>query len=146
MLYEQGDGTSRRVMIEQFRAAERGVMLGTKSFWEGVDIQGDKLSTLAICKLPFDVPSDPIFSARSETFENAFNDYSVPETVLRFRQGFGRLIRSKSDRGVILVLDRRLISKSYGAAFLNALPNPTLMRAPIGQMGKAVRDWLGRTK
>jgi DNA polymerase-3 subunit epsilon/ATP-dependent DNA helicase DinG len=146
MLYEQGDGTSRRVMIEQFRAAERGVMLGTKSFWEGVDIQGDKLSTLAICKLPFDVPSDPIFSARSETFENAFNEYSVPETVLRFRQGFGRLIRSKSDRGVILVLDRRLISKSYGAAFLNALPNPTLMRAPIGQMGKAVRDWLGRTK
>jgi DNA polymerase-3 subunit epsilon/ATP-dependent DNA helicase DinG len=144
MVYEQSDGTSRRVMIEQFRAADRAVMLGTKSFWEGVDIQGEKLSALAICKLPFDVPTDPIFAARSETFENAFNDYSVPETVLRFRQGFGRLIRSKSDRGVIAVFDRRLISKSYGAAFLSALPGPTVVRAPLGQLGKAVGDWLSK--
>ena len=87
LVYEQGDGSSRRVMIEQFRAAERAVMLGTRSFWEGVDIQGDRLSALAICKLPFDVPTDPIFAARSETFENSFSDYSVPETVLRFDRG-----------------------------------------------------------
>jgi DNA polymerase-3 subunit epsilon/ATP-dependent DNA helicase DinG len=145
MVYEQGDGTSRRAMIEQFRAADRAVMLGTKSFWEGVDIQGEKLSALAICKLPFDVPTDPIFAARSETFENPFNDYSVPETVLRFRQGFGRLIRSKADRGVIAVLDRRVISKSYGAAFLSALPGPTIIRAPLGQLGRAVADWLARS-
>jgi DNA polymerase-3 subunit epsilon/ATP-dependent DNA helicase DinG len=144
MVYEQGDGTSRRVMIEQFRAADRAVMLGTKSFWEGVDIQGEKLSALAICKLPFDVPTDPIFAARSETFENAFNDYSVPETVLRFRQGFGRLIRSKTDRGVIAVFDKRLISKSYGGAFLSALPGPTIMRAPLAQLGKAAADWLAK--
>ncbi len=144
MVYEQGDGTSRRVMIEQFRAAERAVMLGTRSFWEGVDIQGDRLSALAICKLPFDVPTDPIFAARSETFENSFNDYSVPETVLRFRQGFGRLIRSKSDRGVIVVMDRRLISKNYGTAFLNALPGPTIVRAPLVQLAKHVTDWLAK--
>ncbi len=144
LVYEQGDGVSRRVMIEQFRAAERAVMLGTRSFWEGVDIQGEKLSALAICKLPFDVPTDPIFAARSETFENAFNDYSVPETVLRFRQGFGRLIRSKSDHGVIVVFDRRLISKNYGAAFVNALPGPTIVRAPLAQMAQQVSAWLAR--
>ncbi|BCX02243.1 MAG: DNA polymerase III subunit epsilon [Candidatus Roseilinea sp.] len=142
LVFEQGDGTSRRAMIEGFRAADRAVMLGTKSFWEGVDIQGEKLSALAICKLPFDVPTEPIFAARSETFENPFNEYSVPETVLRFRQGFGRLIRSKRDRGVIVVFDRRLLTKSYGAAFLNALPGPTTVRAPLAQLGKAVRDWL----
>lgn len=142
LVFEQGDGTSRRAMIENFRAADRAVMLGTKSFWEGVDIQGEKLSALAICKLPFDVPTDPIFAARSETFDNPFNEYSVPETVLRFRQGFGRLIRSKSDRGVIVVFDRRLLTKSYGAAFLNVLPGPTAMRAPLAQLGEAVRDWL----
>ncbi len=144
MVFEQGDGTSRRVMLENFRAAERGVMLGTRSFWEGVDIQGEKLSALAICKLPFDVPTDPIFAARSETFENSFNDYSVPETVLRFRQGFGRLIRSKADRGVVVVFDRRLISKGYGAAFLNSLPGPTIMRAPLANLGKAASEWLRR--
>ncbi len=144
LVLEQGDGTSRRAMIEGFRAADRAVMLGTKSFWEGVDIQGEKLSALAICKLPFDVPTDPLFAARSETFDNPFNEYSVPETVLRFRQGFGRLIRSKSDRGVIVVFDRRLLTKSYGAAFLNALPGPTIVRAPLAQLGKATRDWLAK--
>jgi len=145
LVFEQGDGTSRRAMIEGFRNAERAVMLGTKSFWEGVDIQGEKLSALAICKLPFDVPTDPIFAARSETFENAFNDYSVPETVLRFRQGFGRLIRSKTDRGVVAVFDKRVITKGYGNAFLNALPGPTVVRAPLGQMAKLVGEWLART-
>jgi len=142
LVYEQGDGASRRVMVDQFRAADRAVMFGTKSFWEGVDIQGDRLSALAICKLPFDVPSDPIFAARSETFENAFNDYSVPETVLRFRQGFGRLIRSRTDRGVVAVFDKRLISKGYGEAFLKALPGPTTRRAPLSMLAKSVRDWL----
>jgi DNA polymerase-3 subunit epsilon/ATP-dependent DNA helicase DinG len=145
MVYEQGDGSSRRVMVEQFRAADRAVMLGTRSFWEGVDIQGDKLSALAICKLPFDVPTDPVFSARSETFENAFNDFSVPETVLKFRQGFGRLIRSRSDRGVVLILDKRVTSKNYGASFLGALPDPTIQRGPLVGIEKAARDWLAAT-
>jgi ATP-dependent DNA helicase DinG len=141
-VYEQGDGSSRRVMLEQFRAAERGVLFGTRSFWEGVDVQGDKLSALAICKLPFDVPTDPIFSARSETYEDPFNEYSVPETVLRFRQGFGRLIRAKTDRGVIVVLDKRVISKNYGQAFLIALPSPTTRRGPLNGLGRSVAEWL----
>ena len=141
-LYEQGDGSSRRVMLEQFRAAEHGVLFGTRSFWEGVDVQGEKLSALAICKLPFDVPTDPIFSARSETYEDPFNEYSIPETVLRFRQGFGRLIRAKTDRGVIVVLDKRVISKNYGQTFLNALPNPTSRRGPLNGLGRTVAEWL----
>jgi DNA polymerase-3 subunit epsilon/ATP-dependent DNA helicase DinG len=142
IVYEQGDGTSRRVMLEQFKSADKAVLLGTRSFWEGVDIQGDKLSALAILKLPFDVPTDPIFSARSETFSNSFSDYSVPETVLKFRQGFGRLIRSKTDRGVVAIFDRRLISKNYGAAFLAALPGPTVVRGPLAGLAKATTDWL----
>lgn len=142
VVYEQGDGTSRRIMLEQFKAAERGVLFGTRSFWEGVDVQGEKLSALAICKLPFDVPTDPIFSARSETYEDPFNEYSVPETVLRFRQGFGRLIRAKTDRGVIVVLDRRLISKNYGASFINALPSPTIRRGPLTGLSRSVTEWL----
>ena len=88
------------------------------------------------------MPTDPIFSARSETFTNSFNDYSVPETVLKFRQGFGRLIRSKTDRGVVAILDRRLTSKGYGAAFLSALPGPTIVRGPLSGLGKATEDWL----
>jgi DNA polymerase-3 subunit epsilon/ATP-dependent DNA helicase DinG len=143
-VYEQADGVSRRSLLEQFRAAERGVLLGTKSFWEGVDIQGEQLSALAICKLPFDVPSDPIFAARSETMDDAFNEFSVPETVLRFRQGFGRLIRSKTDRGVVAVLDKRVTSKGYGQAFLNSLPGPATQRAPLAQLGPSTAQWLSR--
>lgn len=146
IVYEQGDGVSRRAMLDQFRGAERGVILGTRSFWEGVDIQGEKLSALAICKLPFDVPTDPIFAARSETFENSFSDYSVPESVLKFRQGFGRLIRSRSDRGVVAVFDRRVISKQYGQAFLNALPGPTIQRGLMSGLGAAVSAWLGPSR
>jgi ATP-dependent DNA helicase DinG len=139
---EQGSGLSRRAMVDNFRNADRAVMLGTRSFWEGVDIQGEKLSALAICKLPFDVPTDPIFAARSETFNDPFNEFSVPETILRFRQGFGRLIRSKSDYGVVVIFDRRVLTKSYGPAFLNALPQTTVVRAPLAQLGATVRKWL----
>lgn len=142
-VFEQSEGMSRRSLLEQFRAADKGVLLGTRSFWEGVDVQGEQLSALAICKLPFDVPTDPIIAARSETFQDSFNEYSIPETVLRFRQGFGRLIRSKTDRGVVAILDRRVISKGYGAAFLNALPAPTIRRGPVTAMGQHVREWLG---
>ncbi|MCS7059846.1 MAG: helicase C-terminal domain-containing protein [Anaerolineae bacterium] len=145
LVYDQSDGVSRRVLLEQFRAADKAVLLGTRSFWEGVDIQGEKLSAVAICKLPFDVPNDPIFEARGEMFSDPFNEYSVPETVLRFRQGFGRLIRSKTDRGVVVVLDKRVITKGYGPAFLNSLPDPTIQRGPVSELGRAVRHWLSKT-
>lgn len=121
-VFEQGGGASASSLLESFKNAERAVLLGTRSFWEGVDVPGEALSVLVITKLPFDVPSDPIIAARSETFENPFYEYTVPEAILRFRQGFGRLIRTQSDRGVVAVLDRRVLSKKYGSLFLDSLP------------------------
>ncbi|MHB8933215.1 MAG: helicase C-terminal domain-containing protein, partial [Bellilinea sp.] len=100
-VYEQGEGASANTLLETFRGTEKAVLLGTRAFWEGVDIPGEALSVLVIVKLPFDVPSDPIIAARSETFDDPFNEYHLPEAILRFRQGFGRLIRTQSDRGVV---------------------------------------------
>ena len=146
MLFEQSDGSSRRQLLDRFKAAERGVLMGTRSFWEGVDVPGEALSCLAITRLPFAVPTDPIFAARSETFgETAFSEYSVPDAVLRFRQGFGRLIRTKTDRGVVAVFDRRIVSKQYGQMFLQSLPECTVLRGPANAMlNKAVREWMSR--
>ncbi len=141
-VYAQGQGLSRNQMLESFRTAERAVLLGTRSFWEGVDVPGQALSCLAIAKLPFNVPSDPIFAARAETFDDAFNEYAVPEAVLRFLQGFGRLIRTRTDRGIVAVFDRRLLSKSYGRTFLDSLPGPTIRRGPLATLPKAAADWL----
>ena len=122
VVYEQGEGASPHSLLETFRNTERAVLLGTRSFWEGVDIPGDALSVLVIVKLPFDVPSDPLIAARSELYEDAFNEYYLPEAILKFRQGFGRLIRAASDRGVVAILDRRILTKQYGRAFLEAMP------------------------
>ena len=141
-LLQQGDGVSRQQLLENFRTAGSAMLFGTRSFWEGVDIPGPALSCVVIVKLPFDVPSDPIFAARQESFENPFYDYAVPEAVLRFRQGFGRLIRSKTDRGVVLVLDKRLLTKGYGRFFLEALPECTVERGSIASMSKAAAAWL----
>ena len=103
------------------------MLLGTRSFWEGVDIPGEALSVLVIVKLPFAVPSDPLVAARSETFEDPFNEYHLPEAILRFRQGFGRLIRTQSDRGVVAILNRRVLTKTYGKLFIHPCRN-----APCG--------------
>ena len=116
--------------------------MGTRSFWEGVDVVGSALSVLVIARLPFSVPDDPIFAARSETFDNPFAEYAIPETILRFRQGFGRLIRTKTDRGVVVVLDRRVLTKSYGPMFLNSLPECTRMRGPLALLPQAAKRWL----
>ncbi len=141
-IYEQGDGSSRRQLVERFRSAERAVLLGTRSLWEGVDIPGEALSCLVITKLPFEVPDEPVFAARSAQYPDPFLDYAVPEAVLRFRQGFGRLIRSRSDRGVVLILDRRIVSRTYGAWFLRALPPCTVHRGPLNDIGAMVKAWL----
>ena len=98
------EGASPNALLESFKSSERAVLLGTRSFWEGVDVPGEALSVLVIVKLPFDVPSDPLIAARAETFEDPFNEYHLPEAILRFRQGFGRLIRTQSDRGVVAIL------------------------------------------
>ncbi len=141
-VYEQGEGASSTSLLETFRSTERAVLLGTRSFWEGVDVPGDALSVLAIVKLPFDVPSDPIVAARSETFEDPFNQYSLPEAILRFRQGFGRLIRSQSDRGVVAIFDRRILTKRYGQAFIDSLPTCTTKIGPLTSLPRAAAQWL----
>ena len=143
-VYEQSDGSSRRQLLEDFKKAERGVLLGTRSFWEGVDVPGEALSCLAIVRLPFAVPTDPIFAARSETFDQAFTEYSVPDAILRFRQGFGRLIRTAADRGVVVVFDKRLLTKTYGQTFLKSLPECTVRRGPRAELGRAVTEWMAR--
>jgi ATP-dependent DNA helicase DinG len=141
-VYEQGEGASANTLLETFRETEKAVLLGTRSFWEGVDIPGQALSVLAIVKLPFDVPSDPIVAARSETFDDPFNEYSLPEAILRFRQGFGRLIRTQSDRGVVAILDKRVLTKRYGRAFLESLPECTVKQGPLADLPKLAAKWL----
>jgi DNA polymerase-3 subunit epsilon/ATP-dependent DNA helicase DinG len=141
-VYEQGEGASAHSLLESFRSTERAVLLGTRSFWEGVDVPGEALSVLAIVKLPFDVPSDPIVAARSETFEDPFYEYSLPEAILRFRQGFGRLIRTQYDRGVVAILDRRILTKRYGRLFTDSLPTCTLRVGTAGDLPRAAAQWL----
>ncbi len=137
------DGTPRR-LVESARADGNTVLLGTNSLWEGVDLPGDLLRVVVVARLPFTVPSDPVFSARSEEFADSFHEYAVPQAVLRFRQGFGRLIRTKSDRGVVVVLDRRLQSRSYGTMFLRSLPPCTTLEVSLRGLEAEVAGWLAR--
>lgn len=142
-VYEQGDGASPNALLESFKATERAVLLGTKSFWEGVDVPGDSLSVVVITKLPFDVPTDPLIAARSEMYEDSFNQYYLPEAILKFRQGFGRLIRTQSDRGVVAILDRRVLTKQYGRLFLESLPPCTARQGPVSNLPREAGKWLG---
>lgn len=144
MLLGQNIDGSRARLLEAFRAGPRAVLLGTSSFWEGVDVVGEALSCLVIARLPFAVPTDPIFAARSELFADPFREYAVPQAILRFKQGFGRLIRSRTDRGVVVVLDRRLASKSYGRAFLRSLPDCTVRTGPARDLPRSAAAWLAR--
>lgn len=142
VIYEQGEGASAHALLDHFRTAEKAVLLGTRAFWEGVDVPGEALSVLIITKLPFDVPSDPIISARSETFDDPFYQYALPEAILKFRQGFGRLIRSKQDRGVVVILDKRVQSKRYGKLFLESLPPCTTQVGSVTAIPRFVQKWL----
>ncbi|MBX3046407.1 MAG: 3'-5' exoribonuclease [Anaerolineales bacterium] len=142
-LYEQGEGASPHALLENFKSSQAGVLLGTRAFWEGVDIPGEALSVLAIVRLPFDVPSDPLVAARSETFESPFYEYQVPEAILRFRQGFGRLIRTQFDRGVVAIFDRRILTKQYGTLFIDSLPQCTLRKGSLAALPRAAAQWLG---
>ena len=142
-VYEQGDGASPNALLESFKATERAVLLGTKSFWEGVDVPGDQLSVVLITKLPFDVPTDPLIAARSEMYEDSFQQYYLPEAILKFRQGFGRLIRTQSDRGIVAILDRRVLTKQYGRLFLESLPQCTARQGPASNLPREAGKWLG---
>jgi DNA polymerase-3 subunit epsilon/ATP-dependent DNA helicase DinG len=142
-VFEQGEGASPNALLESFKSTERAVLLGTRSFWEGVDVPGDSLSVVVITKLPFGVPSDPIIAARSELYEDSFNEYYLPESILKFRQGFGRLIRSASDRGIVAIFDRRVLTKQYGKLFLESLPQCTARQGAAAGLAKMAGDWLG---
>jgi ATP-dependent DNA helicase DinG len=117
---------SKAGLLDRFRKTSNAVLFATSSFWQGVDVRGDQLSCVIIDKLPFAVPSDPIVSARTKFIDEnggkSFFEYSIPQAVITLKQGIGRLIRSKTDRGVIALLDTRLRTKSYGRDFLNSLP------------------------
>ena len=143
----QLEGSSRQQLTEQFKDPHaRAVLLGTRSFWEGVDVPGEALQAVMLVRIPFDVPSDPVFAARSETFDNSFFQYSIPEAILRWRQGFGRLIRRKSDEGVVIVLDKRVLSKRYGQAFTDSLPECTTIRQPAARLNELLVRWFNRDK
>ncbi|HSL43269.1 MAG TPA: helicase C-terminal domain-containing protein [Anaerolineales bacterium] len=142
-VYEQGDGASPNALLESFKATDRAVLLGTRSFWEGVDVPGDALSIVVLTKLPFDVPTDPLIAARSEMYEDAFQQFYLPEAILKFRQGFGRLIRTASDRGVVAILDRRVLTKQYGPLFIESLPRCTARKGPAMSLAGQAAKWLG---
>ena len=135
---------SRRKLLQAFKSSPKAVLMGTSSFWEGIDVVGDALSCLVIVKLPFSVPTDPVFEARSEAFDEPFRQFSVPQTILRLKQGFGRLIRSSTDRGVVVILDSRVGSKFYGPAFLHSLPRCTVQMGPASHVTERAKAWLSR--
>jgi DNA polymerase-3 subunit epsilon/ATP-dependent DNA helicase DinG len=143
VLAQRLSGGRAKIFKAYMNDPQHSALLGTASFWEGVDIAGDALTTLVIHKIPFDVPSDPIYKVRSQMFNNGFMEYSVPRAVLKFRQGFGRLIRSTKDYGVMICLDDRLQKKDYGKMFLNALPDGVVIeKMPIAETPKKVKEWL----
>ncbi len=135
---------SRTRLLEAFRRGQRVALLGTNSFWEGIDVVGEALSCVVVARLPFAVPTDPIYAARSEQFDEPFAQYAVPQAVLRLKQGFGRLIRSRTDRGAVVVLDRRLLTRNYGSVFVRSLPPCTVEQGPATRTGRVVADWLAQ--
>ncbi len=145
-LFVHGEGP-RGQLVQRFAASGRGILLGTTSFWEGVDVPGDALRGLVIPKLPFKVPTEPVTAARIEAIEqaggNSFLSYMLPSAALRLKQGFGRLIRSQADHGVVLVLDGRVTRKSYGRYFIDSLPPVPVKAAPWREVKEAMLRFYG---
>ncbi|EGA89662.1 ATP-dependent helicase dinG [Planococcus donghaensis MPA1U2] len=149
MLFAQGISSgSRMKLLKSFQRFQKSVLFGTNSFWEGVDVPGDALRAVVVVRLPFTSPEEPIFKARSEVIMregvNPFLQYALPEAVLRLRQGFGRLIRSKNDKGLFIVLDRRIETKSYGREFISALPEVKVSKVSLEKMVTDIEAWYNK--
>lgn len=139
------DGTRNQV-LRSFRQNPRTVLLGTSSFWEGIDLPGDLLQCVVIDKLPFPVPTDPIFQARARGQRDSFNQLALPEAVLRLKQGFGRLVRSRDDFGAVVVCDPRILERRYGESFVTALPRATVSREPVEAVALVVKEFVSGSR
>ena len=139
----QGVDGSRRALLERF-AQGKAVLLGTQSFWEGVDLPGDILRCVVIARLPFSVPDDPLVQGRAERYDDPFVEFQLPQAALRLRQGFGRLIRSKADYGAVVLLDRRVVTKEYGEVLLASLPDARTEHLPLDGIAARVTAWCDR--
>lgn len=149
MLFAQGMSSgSRMKLLKSFQRFQKSVLFGTNSFWEGVDVPGDALRAVVVVRLPFTSPEEPVFKAKSRIISkegiNPFMHYALPEAVLRLRQGFGRLIRSKKDKGLFIVLDRRIETKSYGEEFLHALPDVPVAKVSLEKMVTDIEHWYNK--
>ena len=139
----QGIDGPRRQVLQAFSSSRRALLLGTASFWEGIDLPGDQLSCVVVVRLPFPVPSEPVYAARAERLRDPFRMLALPQATLRLKQGFGRLIRRRDDRGAVVILDARVVRRDYGRAFLEALPGATRFSGPVREVGPQIEDWLG---
>ena len=136
---------NRHQLLDRFRRTKNAVLFGTDSFWEGVDVQGDALKMVIIVKLPFKVPTEPVIQARVESLENAgenaFMTFTVPQATIKFKQGFGRLIRSKTDHGAVIILDNRVVQKHYGRIFLKSLPSCQIVKGTRAEIVSNIKTF-----
>jgi DNA polymerase-3 subunit epsilon/ATP-dependent DNA helicase DinG len=142
LILGQGIDGQRRHLLRSFEEAARPLLLGTASFWEGIDVPGERLSCVIMVRLPFPVPTEPVYAARAEQLRDAFAQLALPQAALRLKQGFGRLIRRSTDRGAVVILDNRILGKDYGKAFLDVLPPASRFVGPANEIADRVGDWL----
>ena len=142
LILGQGIDGQRRQVLKSFEEAERPLLLGTASFWEGIDVPGERLSCVIMVRLPFPVPTEPVYAARAEQVRDGFAQLALPQAALRLKQGFGRLIRRSTDRGAVVILDNRILGRDYGKAFLDVLPPASRFAGPAAEIAGRVGDWL----
>jgi ATP-dependent DNA helicase DinG len=142
LILGQGIDGQRRQLLKTFEEADRPLLLGTASFWEGIDVPGERLSCVIMVRLPFPVPTEPVYAARAEQVRDPFAQLALPQAALRLKQGFGRLIRRSTDRGAVILLDNRILGRDYGKTFLDVLPPASRFVGPAGEIADRVGAWL----